>query len=92
MGLLLYLAQPYGGHRLDVRLRLRLRRVGWRRHLGEKQNAGWVGTACGVGTLVTVAFLASWVSFFREGLPKVGANDDPFVDTTSSPAWPGVPK
>jgi hypothetical protein len=46
-----------------------------------------VGTVCGVGTLLTVAFLASWVGFFQEGLAKVGTNATPFADYVAKPLF-----
>ena len=56
----------------------------------KKRDAGWVGTVYGVLTLLTVAFLASWVGFFQEGLAKVGTYDNPFVDYLAKPLVLGV--
>lgn len=53
----------------------------------KKRDAGWVGTVCGVLTLLTVAFLASWVGFFQEGLAKVGAYENPYVAYIARPLF-----
>lgn len=53
----------------------------------KKRDAGWVGTVYGVLTLLTVAFLASWVGFFQEGVAKVGTDDNPFVDYLAKPLF-----
>ena len=55
--------------------------------LKKKRDAGWVGTVYGVLTLLTVAFLASWVGFFQEGLAKVGTYENPFVDYLVKPLF-----
>jgi hypothetical protein len=52
-----------------------------------KRDAGWIGTLYGFLTLLTVAFLASWVGFLQEGIGKVGTADDPFVDYIAKPLF-----
>jgi hypothetical protein len=53
----------------------------------QKRAAAWIGTGYGLLTLLTVTFLASWVGFFQEGIPKVGTADDPFVDYIAKPLF-----
>ena len=55
--------------------------------LEKKQDAGWIGTVYGICSLLTVAFLASWVGFFQEGLAKVGTNDNPFAAYIAAPVF-----
>jgi hypothetical protein len=55
--------------------------------LERKQDAGWIGTIYAVWTLLTVAFLASWVGFFQEGLAKVGTNENPFAAYIAAPLF-----
>ena len=53
--------------------------------LAQPQKAGWIGAGCGLWTLLTVTFLASWVGFFQEGLAKMGTSDNPFFDYLVKP-------
>jgi len=44
----------------------------------KKRNHAWVGIKYGMATLLTTAFLASWIGFFQEGMDNIGTDDNPF--------------
>ena len=55
--------------------------------LRKRRNYMLVGFLYALLTLVTTTFLASWIGFFREGINKIGSQDDPFVDYIGRPMF-----